>query len=72
MKTLAALGEFALLERRFSDAEKRYRKLLNKNSQDVVALNQLVWVLSTDLSRTDESLALIMKEGAIIENRLGS
>ena len=56
---LVALGDLRLLQRRFGEAEALYRTVLTKNDQNLVALNNLAWLLTHVEGRSAQALDLI-------------
>ncbi len=56
---LVALADLRLLQRRLGEAEELYRMVLTKNDKNLVALNNLAWLLTHVEGRSTQALDLI-------------
>lgn len=52
-------GEFFALQQKYDLAEKAYQSVLDKDPRNVVALNNLAWVLAPRPDRAEEALKLV-------------
>jgi cellulose synthase operon protein C len=52
-------GEFFALQQKYDTAEKAYQAVLDKDPRNVVALNNLAWVLAPRPDRAEEALKLV-------------
>jgi tetratricopeptide (TPR) repeat protein len=52
-------GEFFALQQKYDLAEKAYQSVLNKDARNVVALNNLAWILAPRPDRAEEALKLV-------------
>ena len=52
-------GEFFALQQKYDQAEKSYQSVLDKDPRNVVALNNLAWVLAPRPDRAEEALKLV-------------
>jgi len=65
MQILVCLGDLQDLRGRYQDAKTTYRKVLERNGRDVIALNNLAWLLVFSDGRGEEALVYVNRAIAI-------